>query len=155
LAYCDAMRKEIAIMKNHLTGHLRLGAMPSMSPVLPWVLKTFRDRYPGVRVDVQFVGPEAMKLGLNNFALDVALTYLDKADLGRKNTLPIILNNLVFWYLIALLFKNARRSLGARPQNYLSPCYGRRCMNGVSSIRSFMALAARRKHGWSQSQFSI
>ena len=30
-----------------------------------------------------------MKLGLNNFALDVALTYLDKADLGRKNTLPI------------------------------------------------------------------
>jgi DNA-binding transcriptional LysR family regulator len=63
--------------------------MPSMSPVLPWVLKAFRDRYQGVRVDVQFVGPEAMKLGLNNFALDVALTYLDKADLGRKNTLPI------------------------------------------------------------------
>ena len=89
LAYCDAMRKEIAIMKNDLTGNLRLGAMPSMSPVLPWVLKAFRDRYQGVRVDVQFVGPEAMKLGLNNFALDVALTYLDKADLGRKNTLPI------------------------------------------------------------------
>ena len=89
LAYCDAMRKEIAIMKNNLTGNLRLGAMPSMSPVLPWVLKTFRDRYPGVRVDVQFIGPEAMRLGLNNFALDVALTYLDKADLGRKNTLPI------------------------------------------------------------------
>jgi DNA-binding transcriptional LysR family regulator len=42
-----------------------------------------------VRVDVQFIGNEAMKLGLNNFALDVALTYLDKADLGRKNTLPI------------------------------------------------------------------
>ena len=28
LAYCDAMRKEIAIMKNNLTGNLRLGAMP-------------------------------------------------------------------------------------------------------------------------------
>src|SRR5262249_52418727 len=26
---------------------------------------------------------------LNNFSLDVAMTYLDKADLGRKNTLPI------------------------------------------------------------------
>jgi len=89
LAYCDAMRKEIAIMKKDLTGHLRLGAMPSMSPVLPAVLQTFRSQYPGVRVDVQFIGNEAMKLGLNNFALDVALTYLDKADLGRKNTLPI------------------------------------------------------------------
>jgi DNA-binding transcriptional LysR family regulator len=83
------MRKEIAIMKKDLTGNLRLGAMPSMSPVLPSILKTFRDRHPGVRVDVQFIGNEAMKLGLNTFALDVALTYLDKADLGRKNTLPI------------------------------------------------------------------
>jgi DNA-binding transcriptional LysR family regulator len=89
LAYCDAMRKEVAMMKNDLTGHLRLGAMPSMSPVLPFLLQTFRDKYPGVRVDVQFIGNEAMKLGLNNFSLDVALTYLDKADLGRKNTLPI------------------------------------------------------------------
>jgi DNA-binding transcriptional LysR family regulator len=89
LAYCDAMRKEIAMMKKDLTGHLRLGAMPSMSPVLPSVLQTFREQYPGVRVDVHFIGNEAMKLGLNNFALDVALTYLDKADLGRKNTLPI------------------------------------------------------------------
>jgi DNA-binding transcriptional LysR family regulator len=89
LAHCDAMRKEVAIMKKDLTGDLRLGAMPSMSPVLPTLLKTFRDRFPGVRVDVQFIGNEAMKLGLNNFALDVALTYLDKADLGRKNTLSI------------------------------------------------------------------
>ena len=89
LAYCDAMRKEVAMMRNDLTGHLRLGAMPSMSPVLPSVLEAFREKHPGVRVDVQFIGNEAMKLGLNNFALDVALTYLDKADLGRKNTLPI------------------------------------------------------------------
>lgn len=89
LAYCDAMRKEVEIMKRDLTGNLRLGAMPSMSPVLPSVLQTFREQYPAVRIDVQFIGNEAMKLGLNNFALDVALTYLDKADLGRKNTMPI------------------------------------------------------------------
>jgi DNA-binding transcriptional LysR family regulator len=89
LAYCDAMRKEVAMMQNDLTGHLRIGAMPSMSPVLPFLLENVRTKYPGVRVDVQFIGNEAMKLGLNNFALDVALTYLDKADLGRKNTLPI------------------------------------------------------------------
>jgi DNA-binding transcriptional LysR family regulator len=89
LAYCDGMRKEIAMMRNDLTGNLRMGAMPSMSPVLPYLLQAFREKHPGVRVDVQFIGNEAMKLGLNNFALDVALTYLDKADLGRKNTLPI------------------------------------------------------------------
>jgi DNA-binding transcriptional LysR family regulator len=89
LAYCDAMRKEVAMMQNNLTGRLRIGAMPSMSPVLPHLLDAFRAKYPGVYADVQFIGNEAMKLGLNNFSLDVALTYLDKADLGRKNTLPI------------------------------------------------------------------
>jgi DNA-binding transcriptional LysR family regulator len=83
------MRKEISMMKNDLTGNLRLGAMPSMSPVLPFMLQIVREKHPGLRVDVQFIGNEAMKLGLNNFSLDVALTYLDKADLGRKNTLPI------------------------------------------------------------------
>jgi DNA-binding transcriptional LysR family regulator len=83
------MRKEVAMMQNDLSGNLRIGAMPSMSPVLPFLIEKVREKYPGVRVDVQFVGNEAMKLGLNNFSLDVALTYLDKADLGRKNTLPI------------------------------------------------------------------
>jgi DNA-binding transcriptional LysR family regulator len=89
LAHCDAMRKEIDIMKKNLTGHLRMGVMPSMSPVVPFMLQGLREKYPGLRVDVQFIGNEAMKLGLNNFALDVAMTYLDKADLGRRNTLPI------------------------------------------------------------------
>jgi DNA-binding transcriptional LysR family regulator len=89
LAYSDAMRTEVAMMQNDLQGRLRLGAMPSMSPVLPVLTRMVRAKYPGVRVDVQFIGNDAMKVGLNNFELDVALTYLDKADLGQKNTLPI------------------------------------------------------------------
>jgi DNA-binding transcriptional LysR family regulator len=89
LAYCDAMRKEVEMMRKELTGRLRLGAMPSMSPVLPAMLEPFREKHPAVHVDVQFIGNDAMKLGLNDFALDVALTYLDKAELGRKNILPI------------------------------------------------------------------
>jgi DNA-binding transcriptional LysR family regulator len=76
-------------MRNDLKGKLRMGAMPSMSPILPLLLQMVRDKHPGVQVDVQFIGNEAMKTGLNNFSIDVALTYLDKADLGRRNTLPI------------------------------------------------------------------
>jgi len=89
LAYCDAMRKEVGLMQNNLTGRLRVGAMPYMSPVLPYLLELVRAQYPGIHADVQFIDNEAMKLGLNNFAIDVALTYLDQADLGRKNALPI------------------------------------------------------------------
>ncbi len=93
LAYCDAVGKEVATMQNDLQGRLRLGAMPSMSPVLPVLTKMVREKFPGVRIDVQFIGMDAMKLGLNNFELDVALTYLN-ADLGRKNTLPVYIEQL-------------------------------------------------------------
>ncbi|MEW5964094.1 MAG: LysR substrate-binding domain-containing protein [Pseudomonadota bacterium] len=90
VAHCEAMRDEIDAMQDDLKGHLRMGAMPSMSPVLPVILQSVRQKYPGVRIDVQFIGNEAMKLGLDNFSLDVAITYMDDADLGRRNMLPIL-----------------------------------------------------------------
>ncbi len=94
IAHCDAMRDELAAMQNDLRGHLRMGTMPSMSPVLPLLIRMVRDRHPGVDADLQFIGIEAMKLGLSNFSLDVAITYLDQQDLGRLNTLPIYVERL-------------------------------------------------------------
>lgn len=87
--YCDSMRDEISAMQKDLRGKLRMGAMPSMSPVLPVILQRVRERYPGVVVDAQFIGNEAMKIGLDNFSLDCAITYIERADLGRRNVMPI------------------------------------------------------------------
>ncbi len=89
ISHCEAMRDEVDGMQNDLKGILRLGAMPSMSPVLPMILQLVRQRHPRMQVDVQFIGNEAMKIGLDNFSLDVAITYIDNADLGRRNVLPI------------------------------------------------------------------
>ncbi|MDH3581041.1 MAG: LysR substrate-binding domain-containing protein, partial [Hyphomicrobiales bacterium] len=89
IAHCDAMRDEIAAMQNNLEGNLRMGAMPSMSPVMPLLVRLVRERHPGVHADLRFIGIEAMKLGLSNFSLDVAITYLDCEDLGHLNTLPL------------------------------------------------------------------
>ena len=89
IANCEAMRDEVAAMQKNLQGRLRMGAMPSMSPVLPLLLQMVREQHPNVAMDVQFIGNDAMKTGLNNFSLDVALTYFDHAELGRRNTLKI------------------------------------------------------------------
>lgn len=89
VANCEAMREEIASMSNNLRGRLRIGAMPSMSPVLPTLLSKVRERHPGIIIDVQFIGNESMRLGLNEFSLDVAFTYLEASDMGRRNTLPV------------------------------------------------------------------
>lgn len=89
ISHCDAMRDEIKAMQKDLHGSLRMGAMPSMSPILPVLLQKVREAHPGVLVDVHFIGNEAMKLGLDNFTLDCAVTYLEQADLGRRNFMPI------------------------------------------------------------------
>lgn len=89
IAHCDAMRDELAAMHDDLTGHIRMGAKPSMSPVVPLLMRRMGERYPGVRADIQFIGIDAMKLGLSNFSLDACITYLDYDDLGRLNTMPI------------------------------------------------------------------
>lgn len=89
ISHCEAMRDEIDSMQSDLKGNLRMGAMPSMSPVLPVLIEQVRKRHPGVKIDVAFIGTDAMKIGLDNFSLDVAVTYMDNADLGRRNALTI------------------------------------------------------------------
>lgn len=89
LAHCEAMRKEISMLKSGRTGNLRLGATPSISPILPSILQLFRSEYPDARVDIQFIGDEAMKAGLGKFIFDVAIGYLDESELSRRNSLPI------------------------------------------------------------------
>lgn len=94
IAHCDGMRDELTGMRKNLKGNLRIGAMPTMSPVLPTLLELVRKKHPGVHVDVAFIGNDAMKVGLDNFSLDVAITYMDDADIGRRNVLPILTEKL-------------------------------------------------------------
>ena len=89
LADREAMLEELAIMHRNLTGRLRIGAMPMSSPVLPTINTLFSSRYPGVQVDMQFVGLDRMKIGLNNFELDVGITYLEDQPLERLRTLTL------------------------------------------------------------------
>jgi DNA-binding transcriptional LysR family regulator len=88
-SHCDAMRDELDAMRGDLHGDLRIGAMPSVSPVLPFILKTVRASFPNVRVDVSFIGQEAMRVGLDSFSLDVAIFYLDSDTLGRRNAISL------------------------------------------------------------------
>src|SRR5690242_3570876 len=94
ISHCEAMKDEIDTMQGNLKGNLRLGAMPSMSPVLPVILKMLREKHPGVHIHVQFTGNDAMKVGLDNFSLDVAISYMDSAEFGRRNVQQIFTERL-------------------------------------------------------------
>jgi len=94
ISHCNAMRDEIDLMHNNLKGNIRLGAMPSMSPVMPLLVMHMRERHPDVRADLRFIGIEAMTLGLSNFSLDAAVSYLNDDALGHLNKMPIYVEKL-------------------------------------------------------------
>ena len=79
LKNCASMRDTISDMQNNLSGTIRLGAITSMSPVLPIILQRIRRAYPLVSVDVRFVGNEELQTGLDNFSIDCGITYMDQA----------------------------------------------------------------------------
>ena len=90
LANCASMRDTISDMQNNLNGTIRLGAITSMSPVLPIILQRIRKAYPLVSVDVRFVGNEELQTGLDNFSIDCGITYMDQAaEMPWRESVPI------------------------------------------------------------------
>jgi DNA-binding transcriptional LysR family regulator len=72
------MLQELSVLKKTLSGRIRLGAMPTSSPVLPHINGLFLKRHPGVQVDVSFLGLDELRVKLINFELDVGITYIDQ-----------------------------------------------------------------------------
>lgn len=85
----SAMLEELAIMKKNLHGRLRIGAIPTSSPMMPIVARLFQQQYPAVQVDIQFMGIDQLTLALKNFELDVGITDLDHLTDARLETLPL------------------------------------------------------------------
>ena len=89
LADRKSMLEELAIMRRNLNGRIRVGAMPTSSPVLPRINQLFSDSYPSVEVDIQFLGSDKLINELRNFELDVGITYLEGASLKKLNTMVL------------------------------------------------------------------
>ena len=89
LADKKSMIEELAIMRSNLNGRLRIGAMPTSSPILPKISQLFSTLYPSVEVDIQFLGSDKLINELRNFELDVGITYLEGSSLNKLNTMAL------------------------------------------------------------------
>jgi DNA-binding transcriptional LysR family regulator len=94
LADRNAMLQELSVLKKTLSGRLRLGAMPTSSPVLPHINRHFLELHPGVQVDVSFLGLEELRVKLINFELDVGITYIDQKQPAPLTSFPLYTEHL-------------------------------------------------------------
>jgi DNA-binding transcriptional LysR family regulator len=71
------MRQELQSLKGNLSGHLRIGAIPTTLPFAPNLTVPFHERFPEVRISVISATSTEILTGLENLEIDVGMSYID------------------------------------------------------------------------------
>jgi DNA-binding transcriptional LysR family regulator len=85
----ESMRQEAAQCNRQLTGTLRIGAIPTTLVVTPLLTEPFQRDYPGVGIKLVSLSADDLIRQLDNFELDLGLTYLEDPGLKGFRTLPL------------------------------------------------------------------
>ncbi|NUB25661.1 LysR family transcriptional regulator [Azospirillum brasilense] len=85
----DGLYQELTALGQGLSGHLRIGAIPTALPAVPHVLARFAERYPQIRSSVRSLSSRDIQRDLDGFELDAAITYLDNEPLSNVRTVPL------------------------------------------------------------------
>ena len=84
-----SLQQELSEMREGLVGQLRVGAIPVTLPIVPLLTGLFAKRHE--RTDIQVISLNSISIqrGLDEFSLDVGVTYLDNEPLARVRCLPL------------------------------------------------------------------
>jgi DNA-binding transcriptional LysR family regulator len=85
----EGMRQAAAQYSQQLSGILRIGAIPTTLAVTPLLTEPYQREYPGIAIKLVSLSAEELIRQLDNFELDLGLTYLDDPRLKGFNTLPL------------------------------------------------------------------
>jgi DNA-binding transcriptional LysR family regulator len=89
LAEAELLKQSIGEMRQGISGRLRLGAIPTALPMVAHITAPFSQRFPDVSLTVLSLTSQDIQHRIDNFELDVGLSYLDNEPLERVITKPI------------------------------------------------------------------
>jgi len=84
-----ALREEMRSLRAGLTGHLRLGVIPTALPMVADLTGPFAARHPNVRIAIYSRTSDEILTGIESLELDAGVTYLDNEPLGRVTRIPL------------------------------------------------------------------
>ena len=84
-----AMRQEVGTLRQGLTGHLRIAAIPTALAMVSSLTTPFRQRHPGVQFTVLSRNSAEVLHMLEAIEIDAGLTYLDNEPVTRMRTVPL------------------------------------------------------------------
>jgi DNA-binding transcriptional LysR family regulator len=109
VAAWEGLRQEASSARAHLNGTLRLGAIPTTIPIVPFLTGPYRAAFPEMHQLVKSLSAEEIIRGLDDFDLDLGLTYLEDQRLEGFRVWPLFRERYV------LLARN-RQSIGNRTE---------------------------------------
>lgn len=83
------MREEMRTARSGLSGHVRVAAIPTALAMMPWLTTPFREKHPHVTFSVYSRNSLEVLTLLENFEIDIGITYLDNEPLGRVASVPL------------------------------------------------------------------
>jgi DNA-binding transcriptional LysR family regulator len=82
----NSIKKTLDELKNGVTGQLRIGAIPTALPMVAHITKPFTARFPAVKLKILSMTSSMIDKSLENYDIDVGITYLDNEPL--QNVIP-------------------------------------------------------------------
>jgi DNA-binding transcriptional LysR family regulator len=89
LSSYEAMRQETVKVNKNLAGTLRIGAVPTTMPVVPLLTAPCQEEYGDISVTVFSLPSDEIARRLDNFDLDMGLTFLDDKSLAGFQMYPL------------------------------------------------------------------
>ncbi len=89
LASLTNMREDAAVDKSSMAGLLRLGSIPTTMPITAHITAACRTAYPNIRYRIVSLSAESIISDLDEFELDIGLTYLDEQLVDGFESLPL------------------------------------------------------------------
>lgn len=96
LAEREALGQTLSNAREGLSGVLRVGAIPTAIPVAPLLAAPLREQYPMVRFSLESMSSREIASRLNDFDIDVGITYVDGEPLGRVRVVPLYRERYLF-----------------------------------------------------------
>jgi DNA-binding transcriptional LysR family regulator len=89
LAAWDGLKQEASVSRTRLSGALRMGAIPTTLPIMSLLTGPYWRAYPDIRQLVRSLSNEEILRRIDNFELDLGVTYLEDQNLERFRVLPL------------------------------------------------------------------
>lgn len=83
------MREEMRAARQGLSGHVRIAAIPTALAMVPSITTPFREKHPNVTFSVLSCTSLQVLSLLENFEIDIGITYVENEPLGRVVAVPL------------------------------------------------------------------